>query len=123
MVVKRTDPDYPAALQAAVGILRGRARQGVDISYGELSAELEQRGFTTIPPHRGVMTYLLEDVCLYENEDGGGPMLSAIVVNKGSREPSAQFSVLARGLPFTRSGDWTWRDEQQAVFAAYQRDH
>jgi hypothetical protein len=42
------------------------------------------------------MTYLLKDVCLHGNEDGRAPMLSAIVVNKASGEPSDQFSRLAR---------------------------
>ncbi|MEU7083784.1 hypothetical protein [Streptomyces achromogenes] len=113
------DPEYPAALEAAVGILRARARQGRTITYGELSAELAAQGFDSIPPHRGVMTYLLKDVCLHHNEDGRAPMLSAIVVNKASGEPSDQFASLARSLPFSRSGDWTWRDEQQRVFAQH----
>ncbi|WP_329149495.1 hypothetical protein OIU91_23245 [Streptomyces sp. NBC_01456] len=113
------DPEYPAAVEAAVEILRKRAQQGEAITYGELSAELVTQGFASIPPHRGVMTYLLKDVCLYGNEDGRAPMLSAIVVNKASREPSDQFSSLARSLPFSRPGHWSWRDEQQEVFARY----
>ncbi|MEU2441165.1 hypothetical protein ABZ595_34005 [Streptomyces rubradiris] len=115
--MRRKDPEYPAALEAAVDILRGRARQGRTITYGELSAELEAQGFDSIPPHRGIMTYLLEDVCLHHNQDGRAPMLSAIVVNKASGEPSDQFSSLARSLPFSRPADWSWRDEQQRVFA------
>lgn len=117
--MRRTDPDYPNALEAAVEILRERAREGLDMSYGELSAKLADKDFDSIPPHRGIMTYLLKDVCLYENQDGRSPMLSAIVVNKASREPSGQFSALARQLPFARPGGWTWKDEQQAVFARY----
>lgn len=115
------DPEYPAAVEVAVEILRKRARQGQTITYGDLSAELTARGFDSIPPHRGVMTYLLKDFCLYGNEDGRAPMLSAIVVNKASREPSEQFSSLARGLPFSRSANWSWREEQQEVFAAPRR--
>jgi hypothetical protein len=65
------------------------------------------------------MTYLLRDVCLYGNENGRAPMLSAIVVNKASREPSEQFSSLARSLPFSRSGAWSWHDEQQALLTRY----
>nr|WP_155073584.1 hypothetical protein [Streptomyces taklimakanensis] len=102
--------------------MRKRARQGQTITYGDLSAELAAQGFDSIPPHRGIMTYLLRDVCLYSNEDGRAPMLSAIVVNKASREPSDQFSSLARSLPFSRSVNWSWRDEQQKVFAQYREE-
>ncbi|MCG7524806.1 hypothetical protein MHW47_10190 [Streptomyces sp. OfavH-34-F] len=98
------------------------ARQGQTITYGELSAELKELGFDSIPPHRGVMTFLLKDVCLYRNEDGRAPMLSAIVVNKATREPSDQFSALARSLPFSRQADWNWWDEQQQVFAQHRED-
>ncbi|WP_101254053.1 hypothetical protein [Streptomyces barkulensis] len=120
--MKLKDPEYPAAVEAAVEILRKRAYQGQTITYGDLSAELAAQGFDSILPHRGVMTYLLKDVCLYSNEDGRAPMLSAIVVNKASREPSAQFSNLARSLPFSRPADWSWRDEQQEVFAQYREE-
>lgn len=113
------DPEYPAATEAAVEILRKRAGREETITYGELSAELAARGFDAIPPHRGVMTYLLRDVCLHGNDDGRAPMLSAIVVNKATREPSDQFSALARGLPFSRPADWSWQDEQQKVFALH----
>ncbi|WP_217142854.1 hypothetical protein [Streptomyces sp. AC627_RSS907] len=117
--MRTRDPEYPAAVETAVEILRERARQGQTITYGELSAELAAQGFDSVPPHRGVMTYLLKDVCLHHNEDGRAPMLSAIVVNKASREPSDQFSGLARSLPFSRSANWSWRDEQQQVFAQH----
>lgn len=120
--VRIKDPEYPAAVEAAVEILRKRARQGQTITYGELSAELAAQGFDSIPPHRGVMTYLLKDVCLQRNEDGRAAMLSAIVVNKASREPSDQFSGLARSLPFSRPANWSWRDEQQQVFAQYREE-
>ncbi|MFI8188639.1 hypothetical protein ACIF8T_07520 [Streptomyces sp. NPDC085946] len=120
--MRTKDPEYPAAVEAAVEILRKRARQGQTITYGELSAELAAQGFDSIPPHRGVMTYLLKDVCLHRNEDGRAPMLSAIVVNKASQEPSDQFSGLARSLPFSRPFDWSWRDEQQQVFAQYREE-
>ncbi|MFD7129993.1 hypothetical protein [Streptomyces sp. NPDC059894] len=116
------DPEYPAAVDAAVEILRKRARQGQTITYGELSAELKAQGFDSIPPHRGVMTYLLKDVCFNRNEDGRAPMLSAIVVNKASREPSDQFSALARSLPFSRPANWSWREEQQQVFAQHRKE-
>lgn len=117
--VRIKDPEYSAAVEAAVEILKKRARQGKPITYGDLSAELATQGFDSIPPHHGVMTYLLKDVCLYQNEDGRGPMLSAIVVSKASWEPSGQFSSLARELPFSRSVNWNWREEQQRVFAQY----
>ncbi|WP_255953349.1 hypothetical protein [Streptomyces odontomachi] len=116
------DPEYPAAVEAAVEILQERARQGKTITYGELSTELAAQGFDSIPPHRGVMTYLLKDVCLHHNEAGRAPMLSAIVVNKASREPSDQFSGLARSLPFSRPANWSWRDEQQQVFAQHREE-
>ncbi|MFJ5639871.1 hypothetical protein [Streptomyces sp. NPDC093223] len=114
------DPEYPTAVETAVEILRKRAQQGQTITYGELSAELAAQGFDSIPPHCGVMTYLLKDVCLHRN--GRAAMLSAIVVNKASREPSDQFSGLARSLPFSRSANWSWRNEQQQVFAQYHEE-
>jgi hypothetical protein len=117
--VRIKDPEYPAAVELAVEILQKRAREGQTITYGELSAELKAGGFDSIPPHRGIMTYLLKDVCLHRNEDGRAPMLSAIVVNQASREPSGQFSSLARSLPFSRPENWSWRDEQQRVFARH----
>ncbi|MEU7722701.1 hypothetical protein [Streptomyces tibetensis] len=116
------DPEYPAAVETAVEILRERARQRQTITYGDLSAELAARGFESIPPHRGVMTYLLRDVCFYGNKDGRAPMLSAIVVNKASGEPSDQFSSLARNLPFSLPVNWSWRDEQQKVFTDYREE-
>ncbi|KAA6217421.1 hypothetical protein [Streptomyces filamentosus] len=115
--MRTKDPEYPAAVEAAVGILRQRARRRRTITYGDLSAELAAQGYDSIPPHRGVMTHLLKDVCLHDNDDGRAPMLSALVVNKATQEPSAQFSTLARTDPFTRPADWTWQDEQQRVFA------
>ena len=116
------DPEYPAAVEAAVEILRERARRAETITYGGLSAELATRGFASVPPHRGIMTYLLKDVCLHGNEDGRAPMLSAIVVNKASQEPSGQFSVLARNPPFSRPTDWSWQDEQRNVFTRYREE-
>ncbi|MFI8252760.1 hypothetical protein ACWEPA_04975 [Streptomyces filamentosus] len=115
--MRTKDPEYPAAVEAAVDILRQRARRRRTITYGDLSAELAAQGYDSIPPHRGVMTHLLKDVCLHDNDDGRAPMLSALVVNKATQEPSAQFSTLARTDPFTRPADWTWQDEQQRVFA------
>ncbi|GGT01310.1 MULTISPECIES: hypothetical protein [Streptomyces] len=120
--MRRKDPEYQQAVVAAVAILRQRARVEGTLTYGELSAELEARGFDSIPPYRGVMTYLLKDVCLHGNEDGRAPMLSAIVVNKASRKPSDQFSTLARSVPFSRPADWTWQDEQRDVFARYSEE-
>ncbi|MGW5355315.1 hypothetical protein ACWERV_32950 [Streptomyces sp. NPDC004031] len=116
------DPEFQAAVEAAVGILRERARQGRNITYGELSAGLAEQGFDSIPPHRGVMTYLLKGVCLHDNADGRAPMLSAIVVNKASHEPSGQFSSLARERPFSRPVGWDWRKEQQRVFAQFHQE-
>ncbi|MDN3055738.1 hypothetical protein PH213_14530 [Streptomyces sp. SRF1] len=116
------DPEYSAAVDAAVEILQKRARQGETITYGDLSAELAMQGFDSIPAHRGVMTYLLKDACLHSNKDGRSPMLSAIVVNKATQEPSDQFSILARGIPFSRPANWSWRDEQQNVFTQYREE-
>ncbi|MEF2528324.1 MULTISPECIES: hypothetical protein [Streptomyces] len=117
--MRRKDPEYQPAVEAAAAILRRQARRGKPLTYGDLSAEPAKQGFDSVPPHRGVMTYLLKDVCLHGNEDGRAPMLSAIVVNKASRRPSEQFSVLARSAPFSRPADWTWQDEQRDVFARY----
>lgn len=44
------------------------------------------------------------------------------VVNKASREPSGQFSDLARSVPFSRPASWTWQDEQQRVFAQHREE-
>jgi hypothetical protein len=68
------------------------------------------------------MTNLLKSVCLHCNEDGRAPMLSAIVVNKARREPSDQFSNLARSLPFSRPANWSWQEEQQQVFARHREE-
>lgn len=114
--MRTKNPKYPAAVEAAVDILRQRARRRQTITYGNLSADPAAQGSDSIPPHHGIMTHLLKDVCLHDNDDGRAPMLSTLVVNKATQEPSAQFSPLARTDPFTRPADWTWQDEQQRVF-------
>ncbi|MEU3399132.1 hypothetical protein [Streptomyces filamentosus] len=109
-------PEYPAAVEAAVDILRQRARRRQTITYGDLSTELAAQGSDSIPPHRGIMTHLLKDDCPHDNDDGRAPTPSALAVNKATQKPPAQFSTLARTDPFTRPADWTWQDEQQRVF-------
>ncbi|MEV5882572.1 hypothetical protein AB0L74_07620 [Streptomyces sp. NPDC052020] len=41
------------------------------------------------------------------------------MVDEASREPSEQSSALARSLLLSRPADWSWRDEQQRVFAQH----
>lgn len=103
--------EYEQALDAVIGILRSRARQGAaPFSYSDLSSELAQLGHH-VPAHEGPMPYLLEDASVRESPDGSLPLLSALVVLKDSGWPSGGFFKLARRAPYKRPGDdvvlWT----------------
>jgi hypothetical protein len=110
------DADYTAAVDAAVEILRGWAREGRTDTYKALSEALapEHR----VHYHGRMMSLLLADVC---RRDSGGPdpMLSALVVNGSSRKPSDQFFELAVDEFHRRDPHWTWEQERDTVFERY----
>lgn len=116
--MKIGDPQYWAAVDAAVPIVESWAREGQTKAYSDLSRELRACGHRV--HFQGlVMSHLLKDICLRGNEDHAKGMLSAIVVNKSSRLPSGQFFELAR-VTFGRTElDWSWERERDRVFADY----
>lgn len=116
--MKIGDPQYWAAVDAAVSIVEGWARESQTKAYSDLSRELRARGHRV--HFQGlVMSHLLKDICLRGNEDHAKGMLSAIVVNKHSRLPSGQFFELAR-VSFERTEpDWSWQKERERVFGDY----
>lgn len=118
--MQRGSLEYEQALDTMIEILRTRARTGTPMQYGDLSAELDRRGHH-VPPYEGPMPYLLEDASLRESPDGSRPMLSALVVLKGTRWPAAGFFKLARRAPFDRTGDDTtlWTRELNALTEHY----
>jgi hypothetical protein len=118
VLMKIGDTQYWAAVDAAVPIIEGWAREGQTRAYSDLSRELRARGHRV--HFQGlVMSHLLKDVCLRGNEDHDKGMLSAIVVNKSSRLPSGQFFELAR-VTFERTEpDWSWERECNRVFDDY----
>jgi hypothetical protein len=71
--------------------------------YSQLSDMLADQGHV-VPAHDGPMPYLLED-CTRLHGDQRRPMLSAVVVLKGTGMPSGGFFKLARSSDFARSGD------------------
>jgi hypothetical protein len=119
--MRKGSVEYEQALDAMVGILRDRARQGAEpVRYGRLSAELELLGHH-VPPHEGPMPYLLEDASAQESPDGSLPLLSALVVLKETGQPSAGFFRLARRTPYRRTGDDTglWVNELKDLARQY----
>ncbi|MFI5688720.1 hypothetical protein [Streptomyces sp. NPDC051636] len=105
--MRRGSVEYEQALDAMIGILRTRARQGAEtVQYGRLSAELKRLGHR-VPPHEGPVPHLLEDASVQESPDGSLPLLSALVVLKETGRPSAGFFRLARRAPYRRPGDDT----------------
>lgn len=122
--MKKTDARYPDAVAATVEILRAWARAGLPDTpktYTDLSEALRRRNFKDIPPHGGIMTYLLEDASLWDNEDGGRPMLSALVTSKQLGMPAIGFFELAARPPFSRplQGTELWESERDAVYADF----
>jgi hypothetical protein len=115
--MKYRDPDYMAAQDAMVGVLRGWAREERVDTYKTLSEVLapEHR----VHYHGRMMSLLLADVCRLDS-NGSDPMLSALVVNGSSKKPSGQFFELAVTEFRRRDADWTWERERDAVFARYQ---
>ncbi|MEU6367447.1 hypothetical protein ABZ876_17345 [Streptomyces sp. NPDC046931] len=117
--MRKGSHEYEQALDALVGILRDRARQGAEpLQYGQLSNELQRLGHP-VPAHEGPMPHLLEDASARENPDGSLPMLSALVVLQETRIPSGGFFKLARRAPYRRSGDEVelWVNELKALAA------
>lgn len=111
-----------AARDRMTEIIKGWATEGRTDFYGTLSALLRESRFS-VPARGTLMSNLLEAVCRAEADRGVPVMLTAIVVNKRTREPSGQFHVLAMTDPFRR-GDvpgWTWETEKAAVFEHYRR--
>ncbi|MEU9240873.1 hypothetical protein [Streptomyces sp. NPDC048385] len=110
---------YEQALDALVGILRDRARQGAEpLQYGQLSNELQRLGHP-VPTHEGPMPHLLEDASARANGDGSAPMLSALVALQETGMPSGGFFRLARSAPYHRNGDDVelWVNELRALAA------
>ncbi len=103
-----------------VEIIKGWATEGRSDTYGKLSEELRDAGYS-VPPRGTLMSNLLEAACRVEADRDVPVMLTAIVVNKQSKRPSDQFEVLAKTEPFRRGDqpDWTWETEQKRVFAHY----
>ncbi|MGW0367462.1 hypothetical protein [Streptomyces coeruleorubidus] len=119
--MRKGSVEYEQALDAMVGILRDRARQGAEtVYYGRPSADLERLGHH-VPPHEGPMPYLLEDASAQESPDGSLPLLSALVVLKETGQPSAGFFRLARRAPYHRTGDDTelWVNELKDLARQY----
>ncbi|MGW0610721.1 hypothetical protein [Streptomyces sp. NPDC002788] len=119
--MRKGSAEYEQALDAMVGILRDRARQGAEtVQYSQLSAELERLGHH-VPPREGPMPYLLEDASAQQSPDGSLPLLSALVVLKETGRPSAGFFRLARRAPYRRPGDDTelWVNELKSLARQY----
>ncbi|MGW2699912.1 hypothetical protein [Streptomyces sp. NPDC001340] len=119
--MRKGSVEYEQALDAMVGILRARARQGAEtVEYGRLSIELQRLGHH-VPPHEGPMPHLLEDASAEGSPDGSLPLLSALVVLKETRAPSRGFFRLARRAPYHRPGDDTelWINELKELTRIY----
>lgn len=117
--MKHGDAEYLAALEETLEILRGWAREGrTDGWYKSLSDELKAKEHRV--HYRGpIISLLLGDACRRDSQ-GLEPMLSAIVILKGTSRPAGQFFELAKGTPFYRTAsDWTWEQERARVFARY----
>ncbi|MEU7057571.1 hypothetical protein [Streptomyces sp. NPDC046197] len=121
--MRKGSHEYEQALNALLGILRDRARQGAEpLQYGQLSNDLQRLGHQ-VPAHEGPMPYLLEDASARENSDGSLPTLSALVVLQETRMPSGGFFKLARRAPYRRGGDDVelWVNELRALAAHHAR--
>ena len=114
--MKYGDADYLAARDAMVEVLRGRAREGRTDTYKALSEAVapEHR----VHYHSRMMSLLLADVSR-QDSTGRDPMLSALVVNASSGQPSDRFFELAVTEFRRRDPEWTWERERDAVFARY----
>ncbi|MEW2084223.1 hypothetical protein [Streptomyces sp. NPDC005283] len=104
--VKRGDGDYQAALDAVVEILQDRARNGLPLTYGELSAMLISAQHQ-VSAYQGPLPFLLEDASVQESQGGRRPLISALVVLQDEKRPSAGFYKLAKRDPYLRKGDDT----------------
>ncbi|OEJ22647.1 hypothetical protein BGK67_33685 [Streptomyces subrutilus] len=111
-----------AARDAMVEIIKAWAAEGRTDCYGTLSSLLRESHFS-VPPRGRLMSRLLKAACEVEADRRAPVMLTAIVVNKRTKQPSPQFEVLAKSEQFRR-GDvqgWTWETERDAVFNHYRR--
>jgi hypothetical protein len=119
-IVRKTDPDYPEAIYAAVEILKECAQQRRTIEYDELSDLLAQWRFR-VAPHGEVMRFLLSDVSTLGNEDGSRGMLSALVVTRDFGVPAVSFFESAAQPPFSRPlrGHRLWLTERDRVWSDY----
>ena len=86
------------------------ARRRSTIMYGEAAKRV---GMTAI----GIGPHVLDPINEYEHARGR-PLLSAVVVGKGSRRPGGGFYALASRLGLYRGGDDEeyWQQEIQAVY-------
>ncbi|MEV7445717.1 hypothetical protein AB0O22_32050 [Streptomyces sp. NPDC091204] len=105
-----------------VEIIKGWAAEPRIDFYSTLSSELRGVGFS-VPPRGRLMSRLLKAACEVEADRGVSVMLTAIVVNKRTKQPSAEFEVLAKSDRFRRGDvpNWTWKTERDGVFNQYRR--
>ena len=112
-----------ADFEHAVGLILERLREAAArpgdvldgwVTYKELSDWLAERG-VHVPYHDGPLPHLLGAASEREHAQQRG-MISALVVEQGTRQPSTGFYRLARGAPFHRVGDdqtlW-WREVER----------
>lgn len=85
-----------AAKAQARDILIRQARRGQDITFTDLASEIHVIKFA---PNDTAFFNLIGDVSRDEHESGF-PLLSVLVVGKGSNEPGKGFYVLAKELGF-----------------------
>jgi len=101
---------WEAAKRRARSIIWERGRAGADIHYGELASSLE------LHVRSGTFFDLLDSLCVDEAAEGG-PMVTALVVNKRTGMPGQRFFVLAESLgrDFTSLSEFA-ESERQRVF-------
>lgn len=103
-LINSSAPHCPANL---IEIIKRWAVAGKTDTYKALSEELDGVGYT-VPYFSRLMSVLLESACREEARTGSSAMLTAIVVNKGTRAPSDQFGELAKTSPFHRDREPGW---------------
>lgn len=89
------DDKWQAAKDEVRTILIARARQGKDITFGDLAGQI---GTLDVKPNDPLLFELLDEVSSEEARKGNG-MLSALVVRKsGDQKPGPGFFELASKL-------------------------